>query len=254
MKVAVLSMDIENWYHVDYFRESLCDKSRSLLDGLDVYLQILEKHDIRSSFFVLGELAASMRGTLTELSRKGHDLGVHGWDHLRPMQMTIEQFAEDLRKSKDVLEEVIGVPAAGYRAPCFSLDRQRLDLVEAAGFDYDSSRILFRSHPLYGTLDLQGFQEACPNIFRRNDFFEFQVSTMTLLKQNIPVSGGGYLRIFPWLLMRRLIHAYLRSGELYVLYIHPYELSPQPSPKLPANLPMRSRVRFKMGRAESRKN
>ena len=249
MKAAVLSMDVEEWYHLDYFRGLECDRGRSLLDGITVYREILARHDIRSSFFVLGELVEQLRGLLADLAAEGHDLGIHGWEHTRPLTMKPAEFSEDLHRSKSTLEDAIGMPAIGYRAPCFSLDRPRLDLVQAAGFDYDSSRILFGDHPLYGTLDLRDYSEVSANIFRKHTFFEFQVSTLPLWGKDIPVSGGGYIRLFPWLLMRRLIRRYLRAGELYVLYIHPFELSPQASPPLPPGIRWPTRIRFRAGRS-----
>jgi polysaccharide deacetylase family protein (PEP-CTERM system associated) len=249
MRVAVLSMDVEDWYHLDYFRGLACDPSRSLLDGVAVYREILARHGIHSSFFVLGELVQRLGTFLKELAGEGHDLGVHGWGHTRPLTMEPAEFSHDLRRSKGVLEDAIGMPASGYRAPCFSLDRQRLDLVQAAGFGYDSSRILFADHPLYGTLDLHDYSQLSASIFCKNTFFEFQVSTLALLGRNIPVSGGGYIRLFPWLLMQRLIQSYLRSGGLYVLYIHPFELSPRPSPPLPPGTGAPTRMRFGLGRS-----
>jgi peptidoglycan/xylan/chitin deacetylase (PgdA/CDA1 family) len=159
-----------------------------------------------------------------------------------------EAFAADLERSKNALEDAIGTTATGYRAPCFSLDRQRLDRVQSMGFGYDSSRIDFSSHPLYGHLDMDGYRPLSPSVFRRHDFFEFQVSTLRFWGKNIPVSGGGYLRILPWALMRRLVARYLRGQELYVLYIHPFELSPQASPPLPRDVPLPARVRFRLGR------
>lgn len=60
MKWAVLSMDVEDWYHLDYFDRRQCDLSRSLLDGLEVYAEFLRERNLPSSFFVLGELAESL--------------------------------------------------------------------------------------------------------------------------------------------------------------------------------------------------
>ena len=248
-KIAVLSLDIEDWYHLDYFRRWRCDRRKSLLDGVDVYRRILAQYGIRSSCFVVGELIAQVGGLLNEMQQEGHELGVHGWDHTRPLTMACEQFDTNLRRSKEALEAAIGAPATGYRAPCFSLDRERLDLVRDAGFGYDSSRILFRNHPLYGSLDLSDFEPAAPNVSRCGDFFEFQISTLEMLGKSIPVSGGGYLRIIPWFLMRRLIRRYLGQGELYVLYIHPFELSARSAPPLPRGVPWRSRARFRVGRS-----
>ena len=57
MKRAVLSLDVEDWYHLDYFDRAECDTTSSLLDGLDAYIELIESLSIPSSFFVLGEIA-----------------------------------------------------------------------------------------------------------------------------------------------------------------------------------------------------
>lgn len=252
MKIAVLSMDVEDWYHLDYFRGMNCDRSRSLLDGINVYREILAEHPIQSSFFVLGELVESNRSLLSELVASGHDIGVHGWDHTLPLKMSMGAFEEDLKRSKKVLEDAIGMPVQGYRAPCFSLDRKRLDLIRKTGFGFDSSYIPFEAHPLYGKIDMTGFPIPFPGIYRDNDFFEFELSTLSIAGKNIPISGGGYLRIFPWFLMGSLIRSYLKEHNIYVLYIHPFELSTRPAVSLPEKVGRATRLRFNLGRSSTR--
>ena len=136
----------------------------------------------------------------------------------------------------------------GYRAPCFSLDRERLDLVEKSGFEYDSSRIDFSMHPLYGTIKMDDYLALSNNIFRKNNFFEFQVSTLSMLKRTIPVSGGGYIRIFPWIIMKRLVQKYIMNNDLYILYIHPFELSNRNTPSVPDSTSWKTKFRFGYGR------
>jgi hypothetical protein len=249
MKTAILSLDIEDWYHLDYFRGLACDRSNSLLDGVDVYCDLIAEAGIPSSFFVVGELIEGMTGRLRQLADLGHDLGVHTWLHQRPLTMTSEEFADDLTRSKRELENAIGKPVGGFRAPCFGMDRARLDLVRQAGYTYDSSRIEFGFHPLYGTLDMEGYSSVEPNVFRQDDFFEFQASTVKCANKQLPICGGGYLRIFPWMLMKSLTGAYLKTEQMYVFYVHPFELSRRPLPPLPSGLPLRSRFRCGYGRA-----
>lgn len=249
MKRAVLTMDLEDWYHLDYFRPEDCDKNHSLLDGLDVYRDLLNTHRISSTFFVIGELVHHYGSILRELAMEGHDIGCHGWGHIRPLTMSVTAFKGDLERSKGEIEEAIGDPLFGYRAPCFSLDRERLDIVQGVGFSYDSSRIDFADHPLYGTLDMRGFEKVSKHTFRRDSFFEFEVSTFKVGRKSIPVSGGGYLRIFPWFLMRWLIRRYLSSNTLYVLYIHPFELSIRSIPPLPTGTGAVTKLRFRTGRS-----
>lgn len=247
-KYAVFSMDIEDWYHLDYFAGHHCDRTYSMLDGLYAYQQLIEVHQICSSFFVLGEIIHSLKSTLRQLSAQGHDIGIHGWNHVRPLTMGIKEFEKDIRSCKHELEDALGRPVIGYRAPCFSFDRERLDIIEKVGIAYDSSRILFGGHPLYGELDVQGFQEILPGIYRHGGFFEFEISTLPFAGNHIPVSGGGYIRIIPWMIMKRLINRYIERQQLYVLYIHPFEMSSLPCPDTPQNTSFACRHRFAFGR------
>ncbi|MCF8037191.1 MAG: polysaccharide deacetylase family protein [Desulfobacteraceae bacterium] len=243
---AVLSLDMEDWYHLDYFS----GKERSdytMLDGIDVYRNLLDKFNIPSSYFVLGELMEPLSAVLCELSKEGADIAVHGWNHARPLTMNVEEFTENISAAKTKLEKITGKPVLGYRAPCFSMDRKRLDAIMKLGFKYDSSRIDFSSHPLYGSLDMEGFESPASFIYKKDDFFEFEVGTLSFFSRQIPVSGGGYLRIFPWRLMRYLIKKYISKFNVYTLYIHPFELSRKPPPYPDSSISALTRFRFQHG-------
>lgn len=246
---VVLSMDIEDWYHLDYFDNMQCDNNYSLLDGINTYREILQKHKIPSSFFVLGEIAESISSTLIEIAKEKHEIGSHGINHVRPITISLSEFYNNLDRSKKLLEDLISSPVEGYRASCFSIDRKRLDKVQKAGFSYDSSRIDFGAHTLYETINMDGYKLVKPNIFRYNDFFEFQVTTQSIFGKNIPISGGGYLRLLPWYISQSLIKPYLNQGDLYILYIHPFELSSKPNPPFPSTTKWYNRFRFGTGRS-----
>ncbi len=248
MKKAVLSLDVEDWYHLDYFDRNECNTNNSLLDGLDVYVELLESLSLPSSFFVLGEIAEKKINFFKDLIKEGHDIGSHGWNHLRPMTLGIDEFQIDLKRSLRVMKEINGDRGFGYRAPCFSLDRKRLDIVRDSGFIYDSSRINFGHHPLYGSIDMEGYEIISEAVHRREEFMEFEITTVSVLGKNIPISGGGYLRIFPWNLMKMLINRYLKKNDLYVLYIHPFELSQLPAPEFPNSTSTLTKFRFSQGR------
>ena len=249
MKKAVLTLDVEDWYHLDYFDRRECNTNNSLLDGLDVYVDLLESLSLPSSFFVLGEIAERKIDFFKELVKSGHDVGSHGWNHIRPMTLEIDQFRADLQRSKDIMKEINGERGFGYRAPCFSLDRERLDIVRDSGFAYDSSRIDFGNHPLYGSIDMHGYENLSEAVYRSGEFMEFEATTLSVVGKNIPISGGGYLRLFPWLLMKTLISQYLKKNDLYVLYIHPFELSQLQVPKVPASTSTLTKFRYSHGRS-----
>lgn len=248
MKLAVLSMDVEDWFHLDYFPRDACDATQSLLDGIDVYENLLATEGVVSTFFVLGELAASLVPRMGQHAKSGNEIASHGWDHRRPLMLGLTEFQEDVRRAKNELESLLGSRVYGYRAPCFSLDRSRLDILRLEGYTYDSSRIETAVHPLYGKLDLAGFSQVRPWVFYDNGFTAFEVSTLKLGKLSVPISGGGYIRLLPWWLMKGMLSKYLSRESFYTLYIHPFELSPQPDPVLPLSTGFSTRLRFSRNR------
>ncbi len=244
----MLSLDVEDWYHLDYFSRTETDRRYSLLDGVDRFCGYIEAQRLPATFFVVGEIQRSVASALRTAVAAGHEIASHGWDHRRPLTMTTEAFRSDLVRTKEALEASLGVTVQGYRAPCFSLDRERLEVVRETGHLYDSSRIQFSAHPLYGTIDMEGFREVIPDVHVRDGFTEFEVSTHRMMGRSLPVSGGGYLRIFPWFVMGRILRSYLGRKPLYVLYLHPFELSRQPDPPFPRSATFANRRRFSIGR------
>ena len=65
-KYAVITMDVEDWYHT-YFPEADVDRSISLLDGLDVALEIMKKENIKGSFFVFAEIAEMLAKKIRDM-------------------------------------------------------------------------------------------------------------------------------------------------------------------------------------------
>jgi peptidoglycan/xylan/chitin deacetylase (PgdA/CDA1 family) len=248
-KFAVLSMDVEDWYHLDYFNQKNLDRSYSLLDGIDTYADLLDEFSVPSSFFVLSDIAQQVVSRLRELSSFSHDISCHGDDHVRPLLLKSKEFVHRTIDARQRLEDLLGISIPGYRASCFSLDRERLDCLINAGFLYDSSKISFGEHPLYGDLDVTGFKEVYQDVYQYGDFFEFEVSTLPIGKKRLPVSGGGYLRMFPWWLTDALLRRYLNTASLYVLYIHPFELSHRSVPNLDDIVSLQVKTRFSFGRS-----
>jgi polysaccharide deacetylase family protein (PEP-CTERM system associated) len=249
MRYAVFSMDIEDWYHLDYFSGKPVEKSYSLLDGLEQYAAIVEKHHIPSTFFTLSEIAPNIASQLRSLLDAGHEIACHGKNHERPLTKRVDVFATEIRQAKAVLEDIIGNTVEGYRAPCFSIDRDRLNALMDIGMCYDSSKIAFRDHPLYGDMDVTDFTKVMQDVYIKEKFVEFELSTLRLANRKFPVSGGAYLRILPWALMNRIVKQYLSHAELYILYIHPFELSRKALPPLPDGTGFLKTLRFTTGRS-----
>jgi polysaccharide deacetylase family protein (PEP-CTERM system associated) len=247
-RIAALTLDVEDWWHLDYLRGRVDPGPISLLDGVQKYLSLLAGRGVPGTMFVLGRVAAGMASVLREAAAAGFEIACHGWDHVRPLTLSVGAFREELRSAKAEIEDVVGRAVWGYRAPCFSLDRPRLEAVRDLGFVYDSSRIRVSGHPLYGDLDMSGFSEIRPAIWRKGDFFEFEAPTLAIGRRRLPISGGGYLRMYPWAMTKALLGRHERRGGFFMLYVHPFELSDRPAPFARGEAGLASWLRFSLGR------
>ena len=231
-KFAVMSMDIEDWYHLNYFLGKASNEF-SMLDGFTNYVDLLNKHEIKTTFFVLSELADKIREELKYAVSCGHEIACHGKTHTRPLDMEVDTFKSEITEAKSVLEDLIGKEVMGYRAPCYGIDDERYAAVKEAGFKYSSSRMDVPNHPLYGEIDLSSYAQPVKGVYYKDGFAEFSLSTQEIFGKHIAVSGGGWIRILPWnTLMKPLIKKYLESAQSYSLYIHPFELSKREMPEV----------------------
>jgi peptidoglycan/xylan/chitin deacetylase (PgdA/CDA1 family) len=254
-KIAVFSIDVEEWYHLEYFKNSKTDKKKSVMDGLHTFIKIVDKHNIKASFFIVGELIQTLKKTIKNLDIEGHDIGLHSYFHKRPVVQNINEFIKDTKDTISEMKSILPNNSFGYRSPCFAIDRERLDEVIKLGIQYDASKITQKEHPLYVNLDLDGFEKQERDIYKKDFFKVFEVSTIKFLGVNIPIAGGGYLRIIPWPIYIWLLKKYLKESTFINFFIHPFELSSM-NFDLPENTPYLTKFRYnyKRNKVEKRLN
>ena len=244
----VLSFDVEEHYRIEAAANLVVDQATKALYAERVgpatrwLLELLDRGGHKATFFIVGQIARDDPGLVRDIHRGGHEVASHGWDHRRVMAMTPDQFREDLRRSCDALEEVIGEPILGYRAPTFSIMRQTawaIDVLAERGLLYDSSIYPVR-HDRYG---VPGAPRA-PFLARGLDrtILELPPATLRLGRVRIPIGGGGYFRLLPLVMMRWALAQTRRECDppVAMLYFHPWEFDPD-QPKLP----LRSLSRFR---------
>jgi hypothetical protein len=159
-----LTIDVEEWYHnclvPSYVQPQLRPDLPVELDRLlPKLLGLLAESGCRATFFVLGEVAERLPARVREIARAGHEVASHGFHHLRACERPAPEFVRDIRRSKALLEDLLGEPVRGFRAPEWSLRTLAsplLPLVAAAGFDYDSSLVPYslsgrRSNPVFAS-------------------------------------------------------------------------------------------------------
>lgn len=229
-KYAVFTMDVEAFTDTECVSNSSVDVEVDLLDGFDEYIKLLDRYGIKSTLFTVGELAPKIADKLKGCIARGHRLALHNFRHIAPMDMTVSAFKEEILRAKTMLTSLFGTDIEGFRAPCFSLDRQRLDVLRELGFRYDSSNLCFSKARHTVDLDLGGFNALGDGIFERKSFFEFGLSVHNIFGFPYPVSGGGYVRLGNWEFIKSLILQYIKKHDYYVFYLHPFELTTQKVP------------------------
>jgi len=145
--------------------------------------------------------------------------------HRKIYELSPEEFREDTLKAKDVLEQLTNKKIRGYRAPSYSITQKSLwalDIINDLGFEYDSS-IFPILHDNYGIPDAPRFKYQHPNL----NLTEFPISTAKVLGRNVPIGGGGYFRLFPYWLTKKLLNSInQREKQPFIFYLHPWEVDP----------------------------
>jgi polysaccharide deacetylase family protein (PEP-CTERM system associated) len=228
-----LSVDVEDYFHVEAFADRIrpdqwSSFSYRVRHNCDRILDLFEKYDWRATFFVLGWVAERHRALIRDIAKAGHELGCHSYAHRRVFLLRPEEFREDLRRARGLIEDAAGVRVLGYRAPTFSIMRRSLwalDILADEGFLYDSSIFPIR-HDLYGYPEFPRFPQRM-RLASGREIIEVPMSTIHFGGINWPLGGGGYLRLLPMSYTRWAIRrVHRRDHQSVILYFHPWELDP----------------------------
>jgi polysaccharide deacetylase family protein (PEP-CTERM system associated) len=246
--VHALTIDLEEYFQVSGFADAVSpDRWPGLPSRIEAQtermLALLAEHEAQATFFVLGWIAQRRPALVRRIAAAGHEIGSHGWAHIRVRDQTPEAFAADTRRSRETLEEICGVPVKGYRAASFSIDRRTpwaFDRLAEAGYRYSSS-VYPVAHDHYG------WPEAPRLPFRPSPggVPEIPVATLRLLGRNLPCGGGGWFRLLPYRASRWTLRRLARAQDSpAVFYLHGWELDPgQP---VPAGVRRSARLRHRV--------
>lgn len=230
----ILTIDVEDWYMDtdiatwDSYEDRIVQSTGKVLDMLD-------EKNIRATFFVLGYVAERFPDLVDKIKDKGHEIGTHGYSHTSIRKQKLKEFEEDLAKSIRILESITKNKIAGHRACEFSIVEETvwaIDILKKYGLKYDSSVFPVKTH-LYGVPGAPLFPyHISPFDLKNQDqegnFWEFPLSIyrLPLVRKNIPVAGGFYLRFFPYRLIKHAVKKINQTGQPAIMYVHPWEFDP----------------------------
>src|SRR5687767_12304589 len=228
----VLSVDVEDYFHVEAFSgvgkaTSWADYPARVEANTIRLLDMCDEWGVKGTFFVLGWVAERNPGLVKRIIERGHEPACHSYWHRLIYTLTPAEFRDDTRRAKDCIEQAAGQAVYGYRAPSFSItprSRWAPEVLAEIGFRYDSSVFPIR-HDTYGVPEAP----RDPFIMRTpsGDLVEYPMTTFRVGSgPNMPVGGGGYLRIFPFWYTRLGIGRVHAEGRSVISYVHPWEIDP----------------------------
>ncbi len=176
---------------------------------------------------MLAWIAERLPHLVREIRARGHEIASHGYYHNLCNQQSPNALKKDLTDSKKLLEDIIGSPVVGYRAPSFSISNEILKLIEECGYLYDSSYNSFALHGRYGHINLSQNGSKGIAIQISNSFYELAISNMKLGIHTLPWGGGTYFRLIPSPLFEMGVRSILKKHGAYLFYLHPWEIDPE---------------------------
>ncbi len=226
-----MTVDVEDYFQVSAFEKHI-NKSKwdeqecRVENNTNKLLDLFAKYEIKATFFTLGWVAERYPALIKRIVAEGHELASHGYDHVRIIHQTPDEFRADVIKTKNILEDISGVAIKGYRAASYSIKESNLwalDVLHETGHLYSSS-IYPVKHDLYGIPDAPRFA-----YYPRGEesILEIPITTLQLAGKKLPCGGGGFFRLYPYAFSRwGLNHVNTVDKESGMFYFHPWEIDP----------------------------
>ncbi len=238
MQTSIFSVDVEDWFHILDVPSAPALAEWSGLPSrveknFSKLLDLFSEEKVHVTCFFLGWIGEHFPHLVREAAARGHEVASHGYGHRLVYEQGRDDFYEDVRRARLLLEDIAGVRVTGYRAPGFSTTEQTpwfFGALAEAGYQYDSS--VFPAARGHGGMR-DGRREP-HRIGNGDGILEVPITVANCMGKPMCFFGGGYLRLFPYWLIRKMARQVLAEGRPVVFYIHPREIDPG-HPRLPMN-------------------
>ena len=223
---AVLTVDLEDWYHVCGQAMPLAAPQQSrVMQATSSVLALLQQAGVKATFFVLGAVAEQFPQLIVQIAAQGHEIASHGWSHTPVTELTPAAFKDELERTSHLLQQLTGQRPYGFRAPRWSLSRSAtpwaFELLARLGYRYDSSLT-----PLALIGDPKGPKGPYCVETSSGRLWEVPPLVTSTWWGNLPTGGGWGFRFFPLQLISATMRTYLRNQQPAILFVHPRELDP----------------------------
>ena len=246
--MRILTFDVEEWFHLLNHKETRSESEWLKFEprieaNLERILLMVEQCGAKATFFCLGWIAEQYPHLVRKIADAGHEVACHSSRHQLAYRQTLEEFRKDLRDANGAISDATGLAVDTYRIPGFSLTQNSiwaLDILVEEGVKVDCS--VFPAVRGHGGLPKFTSDEPCIVRTPQHHFLkEFPLNTQSVLGSKVVFSGGGYFRLFPYWLLKKLF----TDSEYVMTYFHPRDFDAD-QPLIP-NLPVARRFKSYVG-------
>jgi len=239
MAMNILGIDFEEWYHPELIKNHVKNDQKipKIFKGIDIILDLLNKHNISATFFVVGEILQHDPELIDKIISNDHEIAFHTMHHDRIDSLNFSnKFDNELKEFQKLTND----KSKGFRAPTFSLNEKSsfiIKMLEKYNYIYDSS-IMPAKTSMYGNPNAEKkpykiTSENLENNSENGKLWEFPLMVTKLLGKQIPAAGGFYLRTLPLYMIKNAIKNYENEHMPACFYVHSWELTPELMPRIP---------------------
>ena len=228
----ILTVNLEDYFQVSAFSELIKESDwyrfeSRLLRNTARILDLLRRHKITATFFVLGWIAERWPELVRDIAEAGHEIASRGFYHRALDDVSRTKFQEELLRTRELIENATGQRVIGFRMSDGWLkptDSWLLDVLAREDYTYDSSVCpTFWQHARTPERDFVHQHSNSPL-----PLWEYPISTWRCLGATLPIGGGNYFRQLPHAFLKRAVDAWhRRTKHPFVMYFHAWELDPQ---------------------------
>lgn len=219
--VVALGIDFEDITHTPAYRglQNPGDTSSDLVKDTNTLLELFERRDVSATFFVVADIADTYPNLIQRVAEAGHEIASHTVSHCSLVSVGHETVVEELRRSKAILEDLIGDQVAGFRAPTCQIDDDVYRALTTEGYGYSSSVLPSIPIPGFYTTDYT-FSDATTIETSTGELTEIPLSVHPFIR--LPLSGA-WMRLLGRTYTVRGMRSALDAGQDVVTYSHPWE-------------------------------
>lgn len=143
-------------------------------------LDILLDHDEQATFYVLGSAIFGRAELLRRMSDEGHQIGVHGFSHTRLTTLDPDEVRQELSATAEMIEWVVGVRPAVWRAPYFDAAEREQVIGRELGLTHHGANVV-----------PDDWAKDDPEEIARIVLAEWSPGRVVCLHDGIPPDGGN---------------------------------------------------------------